>query len=399
MQTSNIQKSIAKLRQALEENGYSEGRIQQFNSTTNQLLNFMSTNGIKEYDMDVGLRFMGAHYGFKADKPLGSTNQHRLLDLTMLSEYQLHGTYTIRRRNRNYHIPESYRQVTEEFIAHRRFVGIVERNIGTISLYLERFFHYLSIHDVETVEQITGEHIHGFLLYISGFSNQSKDHMMRTVRQFMEFCWRNQYHSENLASFASTVHYNKQAKIPSAYSYEDVLKLLSMVDRNNPVGKRNYAILLLITRLGLRSGDVSQLRFENLDWEHNKLSLTQHKTGRPLSLPLLEDVGLAVIDYLKFGRPKSDSNVVFLCHKPPFNEFGSSAIYSIVSTYIHKAGLSALGKKRGPHVLRHSLASRLLEENVPLPIISEVLGHATTETTAVYLSIGIEQLRRCALEV
>lgn len=108
---------------------------------------------------------------------------------------------------------------------------------------------------------------------------------------------------------------------------------------------------------------------------------------------------MAVIDYLKFGRPVSGSDTVFLSHKYPFKDFNPSSLYRIVSEYIHKAGLTVQGKKRGPHSLRHSLASRLLEENVPLPVISEILGHANTETTAVYLSIGIDQLRRCALEV
>jgi len=92
----------------------------------------------------------------------------------------------------------------------------------------------------------------------------------------------------------------------------EVMKVLGMVDRNNPVGKRNYAILLLISRLGLRTGDVSGLRFENFGREHNRLTLTQHNSGRPLTLPLLEDVGLAVIDYLKFGQPVSSNNTVFL---------------------------------------------------------------------------------------
>lgn len=399
MQVKNVRDSVVQLKRALEENGYSKGRILQFSSTTNQLLEFMGTNGIQEYSMDVGLRFMGERYGFKAKERMSHVNQERLLDLTMLSEYQLHGMYTVRHRNRNYHIPEPFQKATEEFLAHRRFVGIIEKNMGTISLYLERFFRYLTSQDIMELEQIRGEHIHGFLRYISGYSNQTKDHTMRTVRQFMEFCWRNQYHSEDLTSFAPNVHYDKRARIPSAYSYDEVMKVLGMVDRSNPVGKRNYAVLLLITRLGLRTGDVSGLRFENFDWEHNRLTLTQHKTGRPLTLPLLEDVGLAVIDYLKFGRPKSDSNAVFLSHKPPFKDFNSSSLYGIVSDYIRKAGLTVPGKKRGPHSLRHSLASRLLEENVPLPVISEILGHATTETTAVYLTIGIDQLRRCALEV
>lgn len=399
MQTAEIKSRIAQVKQALEENGYSKGRLCQFNSTTNQLLKFMEASGIQEYNMDVGVRFISEWYGFKADGTLSRSNRSRLQDLNMLTETQLHGTFMVYLRNRNYHIPEAFRKATDEFLAHRRFCGIIEKNMVTISLYLERFFHYLTSQGVANIEEITGEHIHGYLRYISVFSNQSKDHMMRTVRQFMEFCWQNKYHSQNLTAFAPNVHYDKRARIPSAYSYDEVRKILSMVDRGNPVGKRNYAILMLITRLGLRSADVSGLRFENFDWERNRIILTQHKTGQPLTLPLLEDVGLAVIDYLKFGRPKSDSSAVFLSHKPPFKDFNSSSLYGIVSDYIRKAELTLPGKKRGPHSLRHSLASRLLEENVPLPVISEILGHATTETTSVYLTIGIDQLRRCALEV
>ena len=399
MQNTDINRNIEHLRQALADNGYSKGRILQFNSTTNQLLKFMAEHGIGKYSMDVGMRFIREQYGFKPDGTLSHVNQGRLLDLTMLSEMQVHGTYMMRHRNRNYRIPAAYQKATDEFLAYRRFCGIIEKNIGTISLYLERFFHYLTSQEINNIESITGKHIHGFLRYISAYSNQSKSHMMRTVRQFLEFCWKNGYHSEDLTNFAPNVHYDKRAHIPSAYSYNDVLKILGAVDRSNPVGKRNYAIMLLIARLGLRTGDVSSLQFGNLDWEHNRLTLTQHKTGRPLTLPLLEDVGLAIIDYLKFGRPASNSDAVFLSHKPPFQDFSSSSLYGIVSEHIRKAGLTVQGKKRGPHALRHSLASRLLEENVPLPVISEILGHATTETTAAYLSIDIEQLRRCALEV
>ena len=125
------------------------------------------------------------------------------------------------------------------------------------------------------------------------------------------------------------------------------MKLLSLVDRSNPIGKRNYAILLMVTRLGLRSGDVSNLQFKNIDWEQNRISLTQHKTGNPLSLPLLEDVGLAVIDYLKFGSSKCDAGNIFVKHRPPVSQFSSGGIYAMVSNHIGKAGLLVRNKKRG----------------------------------------------------
>ena len=124
MQTRDVRDSVAQLKQALEKNGYSKGKILQFSSTTNQLLEFMRTNEILEYSMDAGLRFMGAHYGFKAEETLSYVNRGRILDLTMLPEFQLHGTYMIRHRNWNYHIPKSFQPATEGFLVHRRVLAL-----------------------------------------------------------------------------------------------------------------------------------------------------------------------------------------------------------------------------------------------------------------------------------
>lgn len=399
MRTNSINETVSDLQNWMEKGGYAKGRILQFNSTTNQLIKFMDSKGLSDFNTTVGVDFLQDHYDYSPGEEPSNVNQMRLRYLGMLSEFQLHGAPLPKARRRNYVIPEIYREATEGFLSYRRFEGIVERNMSTISLYLERFFNYLTGQNLSSISQIGIRHIHGFLRFITGFSNQTKDHTMRTVRQFLKFCFKNNFHQEDLSEHVPFVHFEKRAQIPSAYSYEDVMKLLSIVDRSNPIGKRNYAILLMVARLGLRSGDVSNLRFNNIDWEQNRISLTQHKTGNPLSLPLLEDVGLAIIDYLKFGRPKCDESNIFVKHRPPISPFSSSGIYTMVSNHIGKAGLLVPNKKRGPHALRHSLASRLLEENVPLPVISEILGHANTNTTAAYLSIDIEKLRNCALEV
>lgn len=400
MKQVRVRETVARVRKQMEEKGYAKETIRHFKSTTNQLLKFMDFEGVEKYSTDVGMRFMRTYFAYNSDTVISHVNAERLRHLRKLSEFQLHGTIiTNVSKREHYDIPEGFRIVTDAFLAYRRFEGIIEKNMCTISLYLERFFNYLTSQKIVRPEQITGTHIHGYLRFIMGFSNQSKDHMMRTVRQFMGFCHKNGYHKQDLTSYAPNVHYEKRARIPSTYSRDDVMKLLELVDRNNSIGKRNYAILLLISRLGLRSRDVVGLKFENISWEENRISISQHKTGRTLTLPLLEDVGLAIIDYLKFGRPKCTCHNIFVRHRPPLDSFSSGAIYNLVSNYIGKAGLLTQGKKRGPHALRHSLASRLLEENVPLPVISEILGHADTNTTAVYLSIDINKLRKCALEV
>lgn len=399
MEQTAIKQTIARVGDNLEKGGYARNTVRQFKYTTNQLLKFMDSEGIETFTTDVGFRFLREKYGYDAIKAPNHSNEERIRHLRKLSEFQLHGAAVLKRNTGEYGIPAAFRKATDAFLAYRRFEGIVEKNMSTMSLYLERFINYLTTQSVTQLPHITTRHIYGYLRFITRFSNPSKNHMMRTVRQFMGFCFKNGYHPENLTEFVPAVHYERQSRLPSAYSYEDVMKLLNSVDRSNPIGKRDYAILLLITRLGLRSGDVVNLKYENINWEENRISLIQHKTGRPLTLPLLEDVGLAIIDYLKFGRPKCGCQNVFVKHRPPINSCSPSGMYALVSNRLSKAGLLTSEKKRGPHALRHSLAGRLLEENVPLPIISEILGHANTNTTAAYLSINIDNLRHCALEV
>ena len=196
------------------------------------------------------------------------------------------------------------------------------------------------------------------------------------------------------------VKIDKTSRIPSAYRKEEVQQLLNSVDRGNPKGKRDYAILLLASRLGMRAGDICALSFAHLKWSQNVIELLQGKTQEPVVLPLLPDIGSAIIEYLKYGRPETDSSTIFVRHTCPITPLTPPTLHSIVWHYLQRAGVHVPdGKKHGPHALRHSLASALLENNVPLPIISEVLGHTSTQTTTLYLKIDLPHLRQCALDV
>ncbi len=253
-----VRQIIARVGESMEKGGYGKCSIRQFRYTANQLLKFMDSEGLEEYSTEVGVKFLQARYDFDLNELPNHYNAERLRHLRKLSEFQLHGAAILKRKS-GYEIPAAFRTATDAFLAYRRFEGIVEKNMGTVSLYLERFFSYLESQSATRIPQITGGHIHGYLRFIIGFSNASKNQMMRTVRQFMAFCFKNGYHSENLSSYAPNVHYEKRSRLPSAYSCEEVMKLLESVDRSNPIGKRDYAILLLIARLGLRSGDVVNL--------------------------------------------------------------------------------------------------------------------------------------------
>jgi integrase len=149
----------------------------------------------------------------------------------------------------------------------------------------------------------------------------------------------------------------------------------------------------------MRASDICALEFASLKWEENKLEFVQRKTGKPVSLPLLNEVGDAIIEYLMV-RPQSDLNSVFLRIAPPPVQLHRHSLYEITRKYITRSGIYIPpGKKHGPHALRHSLSSILLESRVPLPVISGILAHSSSDTTKVYLKIDHNQLRECALSV
>jgi len=160
--------------------------------------------------------------------------------------------------------------------------------------------------------------------------------------------------------------------IPAVWEQENVKKLLESIDRQNPKGKRDYAILLLVSRLGLRAGDIRSLTLSNLNWNRKEISITMQKTKQPLELPLLDDVGWAIIDYLKNGRPYSISDYVFIRHKAPYDGFADhNSFHKMLVRHLNKANIQMGDQKHGLHSLRSTLARVLLEQGTPLPVISE----------------------------
>jgi len=193
---------------------------------------------------------------------------------------------------------------------------------------------------------------------------------------------------------------SKSARIPSAWQAGELKAMLASIDRNSPTGKRDYAMIVLACVLGLRIGDIKNLRFKNFNWEEKKLSIIQHKTHKPLNLPLPDAVGWAVIDYIKNGRPHYyESDVIFLKHMPPFDPIGDeNHMQQQIVRYMRKAGIDQRSKKHsGFHSLRHSAGSMLLEMETPLPVITDILGHSDSNITAVYLKTDLQKLAECVL--
>lgn len=219
------------------------------------------------------------------------------------------------------------------------------------------------------------------------------------LKGFLSYLYDEGRIEENLAVFVPRSSYKGNPEIPSVYSKDEIELLLDSLNRASPLGKRNYVIILIAARLGLRASDIARLEFSCLVWEKSYISLIQYKTKEPLVLPLTNEIGSALIDYLKYSRPMSNSPRVFLKLNAPFKPIEDAAVSSIVSRAFKKSGITIANRKHGSHALRFSLAMRLLDSKTPIPIIAKIYGHASTQTTMKYLSIDEEALKQCALEV
>jgi integrase len=206
--------------------------------------------------------------------------------------------------------------------------------------------------------------------------------------------------SDDLSPHVPKVRVPRDARIPTVWSPDDVEAILKAVDRSSPKGKRDYAILLLACRLGLRVGDIRGLRLDNIRWDENRIELAQSKTEVTLALPLTEEVGEALIDYLQHGRPLTSYREVFLRLKAPIAPFaGNNNLHHIITFYRQRAGIALPPQGcKGMHSLRHSVATRLLEAGTPLEVIASVMGHLSLESTQIYTKVDIHALRTAALD-
>jgi integrase/recombinase XerD len=238
---------------------------------------------------------------------------------------------------------------------------------------------------------------------VVGFVQQQASHLHRkraklltsALRSFLQYA---RYSGKTKLDFAAAVPAVanwSMSSIPRAIAADQVHQLLASIDRRTGVGCRDYAILLLLARLGLRSGEVASLELDNIDWNAGQLSV-RGKSGQRSELPLPAEVGEAIAAYLQRGRPQSTSRRVFLRAKAPVRGFrGASGVGSIVRHRLQRAGVDA--PTYGAHQFRHGLATQMLRQGASLEEIGEVLGHHNPQTTTIYTKVDIDALRTLAL--
>jgi site-specific recombinase XerD len=219
--------------------------------------------------------------------------------------------------------------------------------------------------------------------------------MTTALRSFLRFARYRGDINKDLAACVPAIANWKLSTIPRAIPADQVELLLSSIDRKTAVGRRDYAILLILARLGLRAGEIKALTLGDLDWEEGLIKV-RGKAGRYSQLPLPADVGEAIADYLRNARPTSESRSVFLRSRAPAGTFRSEcAIGSVVKHALERAGIDA--PRKGTHQFRHGLASQMLRQGGTLSEIGELLRHRSPQTTAIYAKVDLVSLATLAL--
>ncbi len=220
---------------------------------------------------------------------------------------------------------------------------------------------------------------------------------MSCVRLFLRFLQSTGRLRHDLAS-SIQCPFRRRIQPPRALPWSDVKRILQAVNRRTPHGIRDYAILLMMSLYGLGSAEIVGLKLDDIHWRTNTLTIKRPKTGVEIQLPLLSVVARALTVYLRRARPlDAPSRSLFIRHQMPHVGFTSSAIRFAIRQYAARAGIQA--QMLGGHVLRHSHASRQVEQQAPPRVLSSILGHLDPESTSVYTRVAVERLRGIALPV
>lgn len=263
------------------------------------------------------------------------------------------------------------------------------------------FLNYLDDLNIQNISNIDESIVINYINTMYKEYNVNTKKLYKLIlKEFLNYLYKN-----NLilisGNFIINSTRNNNIIIDSSFTKNEIKKILDSIDITTTNGKHNYLIMCFLVYYGLRAGDIINLKFENIDFEKNIISIIQRKTKNELILPLIDEVKYSLLDYIKNARPTSiSSSYILLRLHAPFDKYNNeSCISSIISKIIDNAKIDIKDRKKGSRVFRHSIATNMINDNVELHKISSILGHINRETINHYISRDITHLRKLTLEV
>jgi site-specific recombinase XerD len=229
----------------------------------------------------------------------------------------------------------------------------------------------------------------------SDIGPRSMTGLASTLRVFLRYLHREGLLQHGIGKLVEAPRHYRLADIPRSISWDSVQQMLDQVDRRTVVGRRDYAMLLLMITYGLRAREVATLTLDDLDWKRDRLHVRERKADHSTTYPLAPVIGEAIIDYLKNGRPDVQGRQIFWRYLAPRSPLTQAAVSAMTSKYLHRAGIPVA--RPGSHTLRHACVQRLVDNGFPLKTIGDYVGHRSVSSTMTYAKVQVDGLREVAL--
>ncbi|WP_077215149.1 site-specific integrase [Bacillus dakarensis] len=398
--TTNLTELIQQATQHLIDLRYSEGTIYRYRLVWKHFRVYAETRNHKIFSLKLGEAFLLDYYGIKPNMKLSESQVFNVRCIKVLEEYHQHNSFQKCHQSPGRQVPNQYINIFEEYIQLQKELQLSKRTLQGKKIQIIDFLSYIDKENLIGINNLMPEVVMVYLETLSKYASATRSGILFTLRDFLAFLFSKGYTESPLNQLFPVIFTNKFERIPSYYSIEEIQRILKQVDRSSEIGRRDYVVLLLAIQLGIRAGDIRKLKFDNIKWHLDTIEFVQEKTNNPIRLPLVENLKYALIDYIKNSRPITNDPHIFIRHRAPFIAFTKGNVFwSIINKYMDTAGITINRRKHGLHSMRHSMASNLLKNNTPYPVITGVLGHENSNTTKLYLRIDIEQLRTVALEV
>lgn len=302
--------------------------------------------------------------------------------------------WRVKKRRPQIAVPQEYQNLLDLYISS---LHQAESTVHGKAAIVRRYLSYLKQRGLKEPGSWRAQDLKQFIWDVMGVYN-SRNHLLSVLRDF------HAYLSElGIITFAYEdvlLHpATPYKKVFPCFTESEISQILTSIDTSEAIGKRDYAILLLAVKTGLRTIDISRLRLSDVNWTQSEINVIQQKTMQPLSLPIDEVVMAAITDYILNGRQHTSSEYIFLRGHAPFQEFHDGhAIAHMFRRRLKAAGLEKKnGDGRGVHALRRTLGTAMAKADIPVATISQVLGHQSLNSVKRYLSLDDTHLKRCAL--
>ena len=367
------------------------------------LKSYYELNATENYSVQLSSQFLEEHrLKMQAGKESASNYRSVKRAISFLQDYHENGVKTWRRIPP---LPEAIHdsedlQIVAEY---KQYLSDLQKSNGTIRAYVhiaKDFFVYINsrvgqIH----IQDLGPEDIHSYITNCSIRYPKGMHVFLPALRSFFQYlAWRHLSDEKLIMSIPQSSR--RVVPLRSSISKEEMVAIVQSTKNFGASPKRDYAILLLASESGLRRSDIVKLELKDIHWKDHTINIIQKKTLVPLIIPILPETGNALADYILHERPESDSNNVFIRNLAPYQKINGSVCYEIIRKAMDRNGINQkAGEHKGMHCLRHSLAQQLMDCNVPLPVISSVLGHQNKNSTKAYLAVDYKKLSSCALSL